>query len=162
MCVVKMPHTMPHTHSLTLIHTHNCIRYPSSLLTYLLWDKRQVDLYNPPTIHSTICTNSQGSQSFTHSLVHSLTCIHTHSFTQSLIHSCKHAVKRRKFLFVCFFIHWGSMSDWGLDPPLMCHLSWTWTWRGSCKILIVQPTNKLANNWSQTGRETGRMSGTAP
>lgn len=148
MCVVKMPHTMPHTYSLTLTVAF-AIRLHCWLICFEI---------NAKLIYTTHRQFIQPFAPTAKAVSHSPTHLHTHTHTQSLIHSCKHAVKRTKFLFVSFFIHWGSMSDWGPDPPFL----WSWTWRGSCKILIVQPTNKLANNWSQTGRETGHMSGTAP
>lgn len=80
---------------------------------------------------------------------------HTHSVTHSFMQTCSQAYK----ILVCLFLY--SLRKHvrlRSRPPFL----WSWTWRGSCKILIVQPTNKLANNWSQTGRETGHMSGTAP
>jgi len=108
----------------SLIHIQIAFSYPSTLLTYLLGDKRKVDLYNPPTIHSAIRTIHPPS----HTLIH------------SLIRSYRHAVKRTKFLFVSFFIHWASSR-----------LSFQWAWTEANRAKNVG-NPKWGNRESQSGR----------
>lgn len=147
MCVVKMPHTMPQTYSLTLTVAF-AIRLHCWLICFEI---------NAKLIYTThrqfIQPFAPTAKAVSHSPTHLHT--HTHSVTHSFMQTCSQAYK----ILVCLFLY--SLRKHvrlRSRPPFL----WSWTWRGSCKILIVQPTNKLANNWSQTGRETGHMSGTAP